>query len=595
MPMFTRLRTVKSKLTALVGLSIVVMLAALPILSWTLHRQMLDEVDDRVVDARKSFLTELEDDLADLNLAARVLAQDEGTRRAIAAHDPIKARKMAATFLSIYPALDVLLFDRNGLVAQVGSESPVDQIAGLGSDPKLAAGGFEGVIDHGCEASDTAPPAMVITVAIGGPSSGAPTLDPEGGTAVVCMPLDDAYVSNSAVKLGVELALARGDVRFAKSAGFPTGGVAAVGDAATVADIGPNAWALASFPASPLKVHSGLPIRAVDALDVTDVQRIIRKNLAFALLVLLVAGATSVAVGSQLASIMSRALLRVNVGIKKLAAQEYVHVDGLKTGDELEALAAGFNTMVDGLKERDNLKTTMGKYMTGSVMAHLLSGKVQLGGETLTVTILFSDIRSFTTISEKMNAQQLVGLLNEYFTEMVGIVMDADGVVDKYIGDAVMAVFGAPVPKKEDPVNAVTAAVRMRKGLKALNVRLEARGMQPLRTGIGIHTGEVVAGNIGSERRMEYTVIGDAVNLASRLESSTKDLGVNVLISEDTWLLVKHAVEARPVREITVKGRKQPVMTYEVLGLKGEAPFEPDGPHPVPDSKAPPKVSAESQ
>jgi adenylate cyclase len=199
---------------------------------------------------------------------------------------------------------------------------------------------------------------------------------------------------------------------------------------------------------------------------------------------------------------------------------------------------------------------------------------VQLGGQTLTVTILFTDIRSFTTISEKMNAQELVGLLNEYFTEMVGIVTLADGAVDKYIGDAIMAVFGAPVPKPGDAVNAVTAAVRMRQALKRLNVRLEARGLQPLRTGIGLHTGEVVAGNIGSEQRLEYTVIGDAVNLASRLESSTKELGVNVLISHDTWLLVKDAIDARPVKEIFVKGRKQPVMTYEVLGIKGEPALE---------------------
>lgn len=568
--MFTRLRTVKAKLTALVALSVVVMLAALPLLSWILHRQMLDEVDDRVVDARRSFLTELDDDLADLTLAARVLAQDEGTRRAIAARDPVKAKQMASTFLSIYPALDVLLFDRAGLVAQVGCAAPVDQIVRLGDDPTLRRGGFEGVLAHGCESSATAPPAMVLTVPIGDPSSGDRSFD---GTAVVCMPLDDGYVSNAAVKLGIELALARGGARFARSADFPEGAGAA-GEESRVDTIGPRAWALASFEAKPLKAREGAPIEVVNALDVTDVQRIIRKNLTFALLVLLFAAAVSVSVGARLASMMSRALMRVNVGIQKLAEQEYVHVDAIKTGDELEDLAAGFNTMVDGLRERDKLKTTMGKYMTASVMDHLLSGKVHLGGETLTVTILFSDIRSFTTISEKMKAQELVALLNEYFTEMVGIVMDSGGVVDKYIGDAVMAVFGAPVSKSEDAVNAVTAAVRMRQALKKLNASLANRGLQTLRTGIGIHTGEVVAGNIGSERRMEYTVIGDAVNLASRLESNTKELGVNVLISEDTWQLVKHAVEARPVREITVKGRRQPVMTYEVLGLKGEAPLD---------------------
>jgi len=270
---------------------------------------------------------------------------------------------------------------------------------------------------------------------------------------------------------------------------------------------------------------------------------------------------------------MSGALKRVNDALKKLEVQEYAHIQGVETGDEIEDLANGFNLMVDGLKERDKLRTTFGKYMTASVMDHLMSGKVQLGGETLTVSILFSDIRSFTTISENMDAQALVGLLNEYFTEMVGIVMSEDGVVDKYIGDAIMAVFGAPVSKQDDAIRAVRAAVKMRSALVHLNERLAPRGLGPLRTGIGVHTGEVVAGNIGSERRMEYTVIGDAVNLASRLESNTKDLAVGVLISEDTWELVKGHITARPVKEITVKGRARPVMTYEVLGIEGEPPI----------------------
>jgi adenylate cyclase len=221
--------------------------------------------------------------------------------------------------------------------------------------------------------------------------------------------------------------------------------------------------------------------------------------------------------------------------------------------------------MVDGLKERDKLKNTFGKYMTQSVMEHLMSGKVHLGGESLTVTVLFSDIRSFTTISENMDAHELVALLNEYFTEMVGIIMEEDGVVDKYIGDAIMAVFGAPVVKPDDAKRAVRAAVRMREALKGLNEKLVARGIPALKTGIGLHTGEVVAGNIGSEKRMEYTVIGDAVNLASRLETTTKDLGVNILISEDTYKLVKDTCKTRKMKEVTVKGRMQPVMTYAVL------------------------------
>jgi adenylate cyclase len=226
--------------------------------------------------------------------------------------------------------------------------------------------------------------------------------------------------------------------------------------------------------------------------------------------------------------------------------------------------------MVDGLQERDKLRNTFGKYMTAAVVEHLMAGKVQLGGQTLMVTILFTDIRGFTSISEKMEAHALVALLNEYFTEMVGIVMKNNGVVDKYIGDAIMAVYGAPVQRPDDPLAAVRSAVAMRFALRKLNVKLEARGLAPLATGIGIHTGPVVAGNIGSEQRMEYTIIGDAVNLASRLESSTKELGTNILISEDTYQIVKEHVVVKPIREITVKGRHQPVMTYEVCGMKGE-------------------------
>ncbi len=233
--------------------------------------------------------------------------------------------------------------------------------------------------------------------------------------------------------------------------------------------------------------------------------------------------------------------------------------------------------MVDRLKDADAMKATMGKYMARKVMAHILKEKMSLGGEKLTVTILFSDLRSFTSISERMDPQTLVGLLNEYFTEMVEAVLAEDGVVDKYIGDAIMVVFGAPEPETNDALRAVRSAVGMRRALTRLNKRLIERGVHPLKTGIGVHTGEVIAGSIGHEEQRQYTVIGDAVNLASRLETATKDLGAHILISEHTYEIVREHVVARPVKEITVKGRAQPVMTYEVLGLTGEPLLE-EGP-----------------
>jgi adenylate cyclase len=572
--MLFRLKTVRGKLTALVLLSAVVMLAALPVLSWLLHRQLVDEVDDRVTDAERAFQTELDDDIADLTLASRVLAADGATARAIQKKDPTRARDLAQVFLSVYPDIDILIVEADGTVlAQVGCDHPPAQ---LGSGPDFAdlAQGREmrGVVEHGCESGATdAPPAYVIGVPIAGV-----------GGVVVCQPLDADYLKNASAKLGLQLALAvlkPGDEHrmVGSTPQFPQGALGVSSPQSTIIDAGDRSWAVARFEPRQLEGRIG-KVGMLAALDVTDIRLIVKRNLFYALGILLVAALVSVFFGSRLASVMSGALRRVNTALKRIELLDYVHVEAVHTGDELEDLATGFNTMVDGLKERDELRERekkLGKYMTASIMEHVLAGKVQLGGESLRVTILFTDIRSFTTISEKMDPQRLVGLLNEYFTEMVGIVMEQGGIVDKYIGDAIMVVFGAPVPKPEqDAANAMRAAVRMRKALQELNHRLEARGMQALRTGIGIHTGEVVAGNIGHDRRMEYTVIGDAVNLASRLETNTKDLGCNVLISEDTYELVKDVVEVRPVREITVKGRRAPVMTYEVLGLKGEPLLE---------------------
>jgi len=387
------------------------------------------------------------------------------------------------------------------------------------------------------------------------------------GVVLACMSFDAKYLANTSSKLGVELAVAHGDHDVGtKTSAFPVAALAGEkGDA--LVDVDGRAWATAQF--EPV-AFAGVPgrFRVVAALDMTRIRGVVRKNLALTVAVLIIAALIAIVMGSRLASLMSRALTRLNGAYKNIERDDYTHVEGVKTGDEIELLAVGFNSMVDGLRERDKLRATMGKYMTQSVMDHLMRGKVELGGEALTVTILFTDIRSFTSISETMSAHELVKLLNEYFTEMVTVIMEEGGVVDKYIGDAIMAVFGAPVSKPDDARRAVRAAVRMRQALVKLNERLAARGAPPIKTGIGLHTGEVVAGNIGSEARMEYTVIGDAVNLASRLESSTKELGTDVLISEDTNALLDNEVETRAVREITVKGRAKPVVVYEVIGFR---------------------------
>ena len=560
-----RLTTVRAKLTALVALSAIVMLAALPMLSWIMERQVVAQVNDRVPDAVHGFGLELSDDLRNLATIVDQLASQTEVREALVHHDAAAIVKLGAIFHAAYPHIDFVFFDATG---QHFAETEVDHPwSSIASVPELAAlvpdVAFRGVTAQGCESGAGAVPAFVA----------AKRLD-RIGTVLACLPLDADYLNEVQQKIGVELAFfapathaTGGAALLGTTKKFPGAGAANATLAPTLIDVDGHDWALARITPPSMQGREGA-YGAIIALDFTDVRNIVRHNRLLALLVLGVATVLSVALGARLAGVMSRAISSVNHAVKRLAQHEYVKVERVRTGDELEDLAAAFNTMVDGLKERDKLRTTFGKYMTQTVMEHLMSGMVQLGGETLTVTILFSDIRSFTSISEQMNdAQALVGLLNEYFTAMVTIVMEEDGVVDKYIGDAIMAVFGAPVSKPDDAVRAARAAVRMRVALAELNTRLVARGVSPLRTGIGIHTGVVVAGNIGSEARMEYTVIGDAVNLASRLESSTKELGVDVLISAETNELVKHACLTTPLREITVKGRGVPVMTYELCGL----------------------------
>jgi adenylate cyclase len=170
-----------------------------------------------------------------------------------------------------------------------------------------------------------------------------------------------------------------------------------------------------------------------------------------------------------------------------------------------------------------------------------------------------------------MEPKAVLDFLNMYFTGMVEAVMKHHGVVDKFIGDAIMAVFGAPDPRPDDALRAVSSALEMRARLKMLNAVFREKGLPEIRAGIGVHTGTVVAGNMGHTDRREYTVIGDSVNLASRLETLTKELQTDILLSEDTFVQVRDFVDAEPLRRINVKGRQQDVMVYRLIGLKGEA------------------------
>jgi len=201
----------------------------------------------------------------------------------------------------------------------------------------------------------------------------------------------------------------------------------------------------------------------------------------------------------------------------------------------------------------------------------ILKNELKLGGERKTAAVFFSDIRSFTAISENLQPEEVVDFLNEYMSVMVDCVNKTNGVVDKFIGDAIMAVWGTPISRGNDTANAVEGALMMREALKKFNKGRGSAKKPVINIGCGINTGPVLAGQIGSHDRMEYTVIGDTVNLASRIESLNKPFCTDILISSDSYNLVKDIYLCEPMEKISVKGKKDPQQIYAVISRKNDS------------------------
>ena len=205
--------------------------------------------------------------------------------------------------------------------------------------------------------------------------------------------------------------------------------------------------------------------------------------------------------------------------------------------------------------------------------AHLPTGRYHVMAERAEITILFSDIRSFTTITEKLGPQGTVSLLNDYFTIMVECIQREGGMLDKFIGDAIMAGFGVPVAHDDDADRAVCAAVAMIRELRRWNAQRAAEGRAPIDIGVGLNTDLIVSGNIGSKKRMDYTMIGDGVNLASRLESACKQYGSHILASEFTYGKLRGTYRAREIDLVVVKGKTKPVALYEILDYHSDQTY----------------------
>ncbi len=317
----------------------------------------------------------------------------------------------------------------------------------------------------------------------------------------------------------------------------------------------------------PLSTETGTVIallqRSLDK-ELAPYLRLERTYLILALVGLLI----SAALGTWIARGVSKPVLRLAEGARKIGEGDYTHRVRMNQADEIGLLAASFNHMSEGLAERDQVRDLLGKVVSPAVAAELLRKDVTLGGEEREVTILFSDLRNFTAMCEALSPQKMLGILNHYFTRMSAIVETHGGVVDKYVGDAMMALFGAPLVNPDDADRAMETALEMCDALDELNRQWHAEGRPTIGLGIGIHTDIVVAGNMGSQTRLNYTVIGDGVNLASRLEGLTKTpkYETRIIVSRSTLAKAKGCYRTRRLGEVAVKGKQKSTEIYALLG-----------------------------
>jgi adenylate cyclase len=238
----------------------------------------------------------------------------------------------------------------------------------------------------------------------------------------------------------------------------------------------------------------------------------------------------------------------------------------IQSRDEFGEVGRAVNTMVEGLRERDAVKSAFARYVSRQVMDYVLASSEipTVKGDRRRITVLFSDIRGFTSMAEQMRPEDIVQLLNEYFEMMVAVVFRNQGTLDKFIGDGLMVFFGAPLEDPFQEEHAITAALEMQRELRKLTAKWQSEGRPSIRIGIGINSGNAVVGNIGATERMEYTAIGDTVNLASRLQTATREIDADILVSEYTYNAVRGMFEMERIGPIKVKGRADEVVAYAV-------------------------------
>jgi class 3 adenylate cyclase len=282
--------------------------------------------------------------------------------------------------------------------------------------------------------------------------------------------------------------------------------------------------------------------------------------------------AVGLAAAFLLAVGISRPIRELLTATGAVAREKFDHRVRIATSDEFSTLGDAFNDMIAGLGEKQRIRSAFDKSVSREVADHILSGDIEPGGETRTASLLFADIRNFTAIAEALGEKKLVAMQNVYFSACAESVARHHGTIDKFIGDAVMAMFGAPVERADHALCALLAAHEMRRAVARIEVDMGTGVDSPIEIGVGVNTGQVVAGLVGSRERLAYTVSGDEVNLASRLEGLTKHYGAGIILSEATLHAVQSAQGDAPgefaFREldlVRVKGRTRSVRLYEAL------------------------------
>ncbi len=267
-------------------------------------------------------------------------------------------------------------------------------------------------------------------------------------------------------------------------------------------------------------------------------------------------------------TVIVKPLNQLHQGVEALARGNYQTAVRVKSNDEIGDLTREFNTMVASLREKEIIRDMFSKYLSPDIADFILKNrdKVSFGGEVVRLSIMFADIRGFTSFSEKLPPKDIVRFLNSYLTRMVDIVFQYHGTLDKFLGDGLLAIYGAPVPDENHAYHAIQAGLAMIEHMAEYNKQRLSWGEEPIYLGIGINSGDTLVGNIGSGQRTEYTVIGDTVNTASRLEGLA---GENeLLISAATYEEVRDLVECVPLGDFIVKNRVEPVTVYKVTGVK---------------------------